>query len=83
MYRIVFLLAVIGVAAAFFRPAGPNQIPRVVQQENNVVMKKNMAFVDTDLDNIAVESDSNIHPARKCGFCMGWAGQTNCPVSGL
>jgi hypothetical protein len=28
---------------------------------------------------LEIEADTNITPSRKCGFCMGWAGQTNCP----
>lgn len=71
MYRIVSLLALAGVAAAFFRPAVPNQQPRNVKDIVEPVFAKKMAFVDTELDNFEVENDSNIHAARKCGFCIG------------
>uniref|UniRef100_A0A7S4RNU9 Uncharacterized protein n=1 Tax=Ditylum brightwellii TaxID=49249 RepID=A0A7S4RNU9_9STRA len=65
MYRTLFFLAFIGFAAAFFRPVAPKQ----VRQVKDVAPATKLPF--DDLDNIAVESDSNIHPARKCGFCMG------------
>jgi len=52
----------------FFRPAVPFQIHdpaaplRVVENVNSE---------DPGLDNLLIEEDSNISPARKCGFCMG------------
>lgn len=71
---IIVLIALLGVSAAFFRPAVPHQvklteIPRGGSSEKSA--KKNRAFVDASLDNPDVVNDENIHPARKCGFCMG------------
>jgi hypothetical protein len=61
---VVLLLALLGVAAAFFRPMAPYQI------ENPTP-----AFIadnkDVALDNPLIPEDKNIQPARKCGFCIG------------
>jgi hypothetical protein len=62
----IFLLALLGVAAAFFRPAVPFQLESIRGGEQVV---DNM--VDAGLDNLDIEEDQNITPARKCGFCMG------------
>eukprot|EP00545_Synedropsis_sp_CCMP1620_P009220 CAMPEP_0119029320 /NCGR_PEP_ID=MMETSP1176-20130426/40454_1 /TAXON_ID=265551 /ORGANISM="Synedropsis recta cf, Strain CCMP1620" /LENGTH=66 /DNA_ID=CAMNT_0006985651 /DNA_START=627 /DNA_END=827 /DNA_ORIENTATION=- len=59
------LLALLGVAAAFFRPAVPFQLESVRGFEDA------MLGDDHGLDNANIESDKNITPARKCGFCMG------------
>jgi len=83
-----FVLALLfGAAAAFFRPAVPYQVemkPEVLFPTTGGALftKKSDSF-DTGLDNMDIEEDRSISPARKCGFCIGWAGQTNCPVSGL
>lgn len=61
---VLLLLALVGVALAWIRPAQPVQ----VEQPKDVVV--NM-FGGDGLDNPAIAADSNIHPARKCGFCMG------------
>lgn len=58
-FAAVLLAAFLGIAMAFIRPAQPVQ---VVQQGPAVVV---------GLDNPGIPEDSNIHPARKCGFCMG------------
>jgi len=60
---VAFLLfALLGAAMAFIRPAQPVQV-----DQPNVGDEVSMF----GLDNPAIEVDSNIHPARKCGFCMG------------
>jgi hypothetical protein len=48
----VLFVAIVGMAMAFIRPAQPVQVAQTP------------AFVG--LDNPAVASDGNIHPARKC-----------------
>eukprot|EP00542_Grammatophora_oceanica_P011980 CAMPEP_0194027936 /NCGR_PEP_ID=MMETSP0009_2-20130614/1971_1 /TAXON_ID=210454 /ORGANISM="Grammatophora oceanica, Strain CCMP 410" /LENGTH=64 /DNA_ID=CAMNT_0038667147 /DNA_START=23 /DNA_END=217 /DNA_ORIENTATION=+ len=60
---LILILALVGVAAAFFGPAEPFQV------ENPAAP----AFINKDsgLDNPEIQEDKNIHPARKCGFCMG------------
>jgi len=83
--KIILSLAIISAATAFFRPAQPHQVPAVIHaaRGGETMFDYNFALVDEGLDNPTVASDENIEAARKCGFCMGWAGQTNCPVSGL
>lgn len=62
------LLAVfLGVAAAFFKPATPYQIPA---ESTSSIFAARGSF-DSGLDNIEIDADSNISPSRKCGFCMG------------
>lgn len=58
------LFALIGVATAFFRPAVPFQLESVRGGDQAFEM-------DAGLDNLNIEEDKNITPARKCGFCMG------------
>jgi len=58
---------IIGIAAAFMRPAVPHQ-ERAVETQNKPVKA---AFVDAGLDNIEIENDEAINAARKCGFCIG------------
>ncbi|KAL7539925.1 hypothetical protein ACHAXR_009714, partial [Thalassiosira sp. AJA248-18] len=63
---ILALFAVIGAAVGFFEAAVPHQetaFPKAAATFS--------ASFDEGLDNPNVESDMNIHPARKCGFCMG------------
>lgn len=55
----LLLLAFVGVAAAFIRPAVPFQVQNMPYGE------------DTGLDNKDVQMDEKITPARKCGFCIG------------
>jgi hypothetical protein len=63
-FAALLMLALLGVAMAFIRPAQPIQM--------EAAAPVGLAFVTADLlDNPAIEADSNIHPARKCGFCMG------------
>ena len=61
----ILVIALIGIAAAFFSPAVPHQVA-VVQND-----EMDMTFIDDELDNHVIPSDKSIHPARKCGFCMG------------
>jgi hypothetical protein len=78
---LVFAL-IVGFAAALFRPAVPHQVPApqaTVFIPRGGSSSLSSTFVDAGLDNEEIETDSNITPSRKCGFCMGWAGQTNCP----
>eukprot|EP00543_Licmophora_paradoxa_P005647 CAMPEP_0202446172 /NCGR_PEP_ID=MMETSP1360-20130828/4767_1 /ASSEMBLY_ACC=CAM_ASM_000848 /TAXON_ID=515479 /ORGANISM="Licmophora paradoxa, Strain CCMP2313" /LENGTH=74 /DNA_ID=CAMNT_0049062613 /DNA_START=127 /DNA_END=351 /DNA_ORIENTATION=+ len=68
----VLLLAFIGVAAAFFRPAVPFQVVDEIGLDirgGGAPVAADLA--DPGLDNLDIVEDSNIHPARKCGFCMG------------
>jgi hypothetical protein len=60
------LLTLLGVAAAFFRPAVPFQLESI--RGGDLSLDANM---DHGLDNMEVEEDTNISAARKCGFCMG------------
>eukprot|EP00531_Pseudo-nitzschia_arenysensis_P008813 CAMPEP_0116143106 /NCGR_PEP_ID=MMETSP0329-20121206/15272_1 /TAXON_ID=697910 /ORGANISM="Pseudo-nitzschia arenysensis, Strain B593" /LENGTH=70 /DNA_ID=CAMNT_0003638401 /DNA_START=64 /DNA_END=276 /DNA_ORIENTATION=+ len=65
---LVLLLAVImGGTAAFYRPAVPYQVPT----ESVFIPRAGGAVFDAGLDNDEIETDSNITPSRKCGFCMG------------
>ena len=59
----ILLLAIIGVVMSF-KAAVPHQetaVPKAAAVNN----------FDAGLDNPNIDSDMNIHPARKCGFCMG------------
>jgi hypothetical protein len=62
---VAILLALVGVAAAFFRPAAPFQVEtpkmKLVEEDDHEAL----------LDNPDVVEDPNVTPARKCGFCMG------------
>ena len=65
----LLILSLVGLAAAFFRPAVPHQV-----QPNNppkVETETKAAFIDTGLDNPFIENDNGIEASRKCGFCMG------------
>mmetsp|Transcript_34379 Transcript_34379/g.63569 ORF Transcript_34379/g.63569 Transcript_34379/m.63569 type:complete len:80 (-) Transcript_34379:524-763(-) len=71
---LVVVAAAVGLTAAFFRPAVPHQVTGVPRGGDIFETKpepSNVAFVDVGLDNPDIEEDGNIHPARKCGFCMG------------
>lgn len=79
--------ALVGVAAAFVRPAYPyQQTPESARQtfatasylglspENTArvgAAAPDAAFVDAGLDNPLIEDDAAIHPARKCAVCIG------------
>jgi len=71
MVRSLPLLALFAIfgfaAAAFFKPAVPHQ----AKPEMAFGAKATAASFDDGLDNPEVASDMNIHPARKCGFCIG------------
>jgi len=80
----LLLAVVIGGTAAFYRPAVPYQVPAAeVNHAVFIPRGGSVEVFDAGLDNAEIEADGNITPSRKCGFCMGWSGQTNCPVSGL
>jgi len=65
---ILFLFALFGLVAAFFRPAVPHQVkPTEIPRGGDV----KAAFVDAGLDNPLIENDEGIEASRKCGFCMG------------
>jgi hypothetical protein len=66
----ILLALVVGVVAAFFQPAQPYQVPT---SEKNIFAHRSdvTAAFDSGLDNDDIEMDSNISPARKCGFCIG------------
>jgi len=66
---VLALFAIVGAAAGFFKAAVPHQetaVPKAAAASNTF-----SASFDEGLDNPDVVSDMNIHPARKCGFCMG------------
>ena len=74
---LLLLIPLLGVAAAFFRPSQPFQVPRggaVVQSEAE---HPNFALMDPGLDNIEIQADGSIEAARKCGFCMGVSERQN------
>ncbi|KAL3803653.1 hypothetical protein HJC23_003707 [Cyclotella cryptica] len=64
------LFALLGASAAFFKQAVPHQEPK---PHVAPAATANSALFD-ELDNPDVVSDSNITPARKCGFCIGVSG---------
>jgi hypothetical protein len=64
---LISLFAIVGFTAAFFKQAVPHQevkpsFPAAASAGSDVF---------DELDNPNIVSDSNITPARKCGFCMG------------
>lgn len=77
IFAVLFAL-ILGVAAAFFRPAQPYQVPPLAADTALFVPRggsggiASSAFDDAGLDNAEIEADTNISPSRKCGFCMGW-----------
>eukprot|EP00579_Thalassiosira_antarctica_P007271 CAMPEP_0201878590 /NCGR_PEP_ID=MMETSP0902-20130614/9713_1 /ASSEMBLY_ACC=CAM_ASM_000551 /TAXON_ID=420261 /ORGANISM="Thalassiosira antarctica, Strain CCMP982" /LENGTH=74 /DNA_ID=CAMNT_0048406261 /DNA_START=36 /DNA_END=260 /DNA_ORIENTATION=- len=67
---ILALFATLGAAAGFYKAAVPHQetaLPKAASAASNSIS----AAFDEGLDNPNVVTDMNIHPARKCGFCMG------------
>eukprot|EP00533_Pseudo-nitzschia_delicatissima_P004810 CAMPEP_0116100680 /NCGR_PEP_ID=MMETSP0327-20121206/12412_1 /TAXON_ID=44447 /ORGANISM="Pseudo-nitzschia delicatissima, Strain B596" /LENGTH=70 /DNA_ID=CAMNT_0003592603 /DNA_START=62 /DNA_END=274 /DNA_ORIENTATION=- len=63
----LLIAVVIGGTAAFYRPVAPYQVPGEV-----VFHPRALGDVfDSGLDNDEIETDGNITPSRKCGFCMG------------
>ena len=65
---LAILLIGAGTAAGFMKAAVPHQETAV---HKAVASDPLSAAFDDGLDNADVVSDMNIHPARKCGFCMG------------
>jgi len=59
---ILLLVASLGIAAAFFKPAEPHQVP----SEPRPVLERKppAAFEDAGLDNYDIEEDTNIQAAR-------------------
>lgn len=68
-YSLFLLLALIGLSAAFFRPAVPHQVQSTTPGAEKTVRKA--TFIDTGLDNPNIANDNSIEASRKCGFCMG------------
>lgn len=66
----IMLALFVGVSAAFFRPAEPRQIEAVTKPAM-FSRGGSQTMMDSGLDNPDIEEDTNITPARKCGFCMG------------
>ncbi len=67
---ILALFTVLGAAAGFLKAAVPHQ-ETALPKASTVASNTLSASFDEGLDNPNVVSDMNIHPARKCGFCMG------------
>ena len=63
---ILFAL-LIGVTAAFMKPAAPYQ----VDTNPALFARGGASTFDAGLDNPEIAEDTNISPSRKCGFCMG------------
>jgi len=71
---LILTMALIGLAAAFFHPAQPYQMPKATNGRDNTFLKSfvhGTEFVDAGLDNPEIENDDSIQAARKCGFCIG------------
>jgi len=64
---VLVLAVVISGTAAFYRPVVPYQVPA----EAAFFPRGGIDVFDSGLDNDEIETDSNITPSRKCGFCMG------------
>ena len=70
----LLLLAIVGATTGFFEAAVPHQQEAVVPTKAlafGAASIVSAAAFDEGLDNPHVVSDMSIHPARKCGFCMG------------
>ena len=70
MLKTVLLCTLVGIAAAFFRPAQPHQVaaPAVVEVPRGGAFTfeaKPKPFIDDDLDNFSIEADDAITAARK------------------
>jgi hypothetical protein len=63
----VLFALLIGVTAAFLKPAAPYQ----VETKPALFARGGASTFDAGLDNPEIAEDTNISPARKCGFCMG------------
>jgi len=71
-FSIVISLVIVGIAAAMFGAPAPRQVsaPLDIPRGGALFGAKTDVF-DEGLDNAEIAADSNITPARKCGFCMG------------
>jgi len=68
----LLLAVIIGGVAALYRPVAPYQVPAAeINQAIFVPRGGSTEGFDPGLDNAEIESDGNITPSRKCGFCMG------------
>ncbi|KAL7524286.1 hypothetical protein ACHAWF_000890 [Thalassiosira exigua] len=80
---LIALFAILGAAAGFFKAAVPHQETATPKANAASASSTLSATFDDGLDNPDVVSDMNIHPARKCGFCMGaWASNPSQPSGG-
>ena len=73
---LVLVVAMLACASSFMatsRPAVAMQCPAPSVSEPPLFMTATADFVvvSDELDNSAIAEDTNIMPARKCGFCMG------------
>ena len=75
-YLPILLLAIVGASTAFFEAAVPHQHEAVVAPKAAFAFGAASIIIDEGLDNPNVVSDMSIHPARKCGFCMGVSAPT-------
>lgn len=75
---LLLLVASLGIAAAFFRPAEPHQVP--AETLPVTAFERDLAggdFVEhDDLDNLDIPEDPSLQAARKCGFCIGVSWQS-------
>ena len=69
----LLLSVIIGFSAALYRPATPYQVPAAAVNPSIFIPRGGAAesSFDSGLDNAEIETDGNITPSRKCGFCMG------------
>lgn len=67
------LAVAIGGSTALYRPATPYQVPAAAVNPSIFIPRGGAADAtfDSGLDNLEIETDGNISPSRKCGFCMG------------
>lgn len=74
MLKTLLFATIIGITAAFFRPAQPHQAPaaaiEIPRGGGFAFEAEPKPFIDNDLDNFNIEADEAITAARKCGFCM-------------
>eukprot|EP00957_Ditylum_brightwellii_P116883 8915751-Ditylum_brightwellii.AAC.1 len=69
---IIFTFIFFGIAGSFMYPARPRQISSSQYNMNlHSTAKQSTMFIDPELDNSRIETDNNIHPARKCAVCIG------------
>lgn len=71
---LLLALAIIGIAAALFRPAHPHQVhPEIFEVPRGGFLfdPSPQNFEDEGLNNPEIQADESITAARKCGFCLG------------